>query len=416
MSEYQSYLRQFLSYLGLRQRTQSKDSEEISHLSTPKPNSKGPQPFRDMDRVANFFLIWCFAAVVICAVYGIHVAGWGGCVAPVLWAFALFAAGAVVGFLFGIPKTLQSAPRRPLATEFEKLSGPSSSSSMGTIPPTSRPDRGPAYAPNTNLEEISDWLTKIIVGFGLIQLKNVPGQLHQLGERVGQSLDVSKPHEYASFGLAIVVFFLAAGFLFSYLMMRLFISGALVRGDRDLDEANRIVTVQTDVVSSQVKAAPPAEPSPPAAPGQLDPALVALAKQYNDVNISDYTLRVQTKDDLAARMGKYVLDHGIPHELLADSDDQALFCALATAVITSPDPSATPHLLKIASKATRLHVRYRIILAFGKLYKNGFLTSSDKSTVIALIRQQRSTADAPLQRLIDQTLTLLQGDQTSQWA
>jgi hypothetical protein len=49
---------------------------------------------------------------------------------------ALFVAGCILGFLFGIPKVLKE----------------SSSSTVGS------------FSDNANLEEISDWLTKIIVG------------------------------------------------------------------------------------------------------------------------------------------------------------------------------------------------------------------------------------------------------------
>jgi hypothetical protein len=57
--------------------------------------------------------------------------------------------GGLLGFLFGIPRALQQAsvvvpdPTMPL------------------IQPASASD-----APNTNLEQISDWLTKILVGVG----------------------------------------------------------------------------------------------------------------------------------------------------------------------------------------------------------------------------------------------------------
>ena len=51
--------------------------------------------------------------------------------------------GGVVGFLFGIPLT--SKQRAAAANDSQ-------------------------YEPNTNLEQVSDWLTKIIVGVGLVQL------------------------------------------------------------------------------------------------------------------------------------------------------------------------------------------------------------------------------------------------------
>src|SRR5262249_23262070 len=59
-----------------------------------------------------------------------------------LVAGASFVSGCLVGFLFAIPRTVQGE-------EGSKVSGPSQQTQ---------------YRPNTNLEQISDWLTKILVG------------------------------------------------------------------------------------------------------------------------------------------------------------------------------------------------------------------------------------------------------------
>src|SRR5215831_2761083 len=64
--------------------------------------------------------------------------------------------GALLGFVFGIPRTLQHdiAPSpNPGIAEQDQI----------------------AYQINTNLEQISDWLTKIIIGVGLIELGNIGG-------------------------------------------------------------------------------------------------------------------------------------------------------------------------------------------------------------------------------------------------
>src|SRR5438552_685547 len=78
--------------------------------------------------------------------------------AGAMWALACFAVGVVTGFLFGIPRVLQGTDSGAEAT---------------------------AHTPyqqrvNTNLEQISDWLTKIIVGLGLVQLTKVPGYLSKV--------------------------------------------------------------------------------------------------------------------------------------------------------------------------------------------------------------------------------------------
>jgi len=40
------------------------------------------------------------------------------------------------------------------------------------------------YMPNTNLEDVSDWLTKIIIGVTLTQLTKIPGYLQSIADNI----------------------------------------------------------------------------------------------------------------------------------------------------------------------------------------------------------------------------------------
>ncbi|MDP9839496.1 hypothetical protein J2T09_004272 [Neorhizobium huautlense] len=71
-------------------------------------------------------------------------------------AAAATAVGGMLGFLFGIPRVLQKAPETPKAGE------PQLSSKAEQL-----------FATNTSLEDISDWLTKIIIGIGLVQFDTI---------------------------------------------------------------------------------------------------------------------------------------------------------------------------------------------------------------------------------------------------
>lgn len=118
---------------------------------------------------------------------------------------ACFLSGALLGFLFGVPKTLQ-----------------------GTV----TADRQTAYKINTSFEEISDWLTKMIIGVGLVELKNIPPALMTLNEYVARAA----PHEGAEAVIgATVVFFSAAGLLVGYLSTRLYISRAFKSADEEMN-------------------------------------------------------------------------------------------------------------------------------------------------------------------------------------
>lgn len=101
---------------------------------------------------------------------------------------AACAIGGFVGFLFGVPRTLQSD--RPA-------------------------NAGTSYVANTNLEQISDWLTKILVGVGLVQIGRAPDALVDLATALGPVFgDVSTS---PAFGLSIVMYFAVAGLGIAYL-------------------------------------------------------------------------------------------------------------------------------------------------------------------------------------------------------
>ncbi len=118
--------------------------------------------------------------------------------------------GGFVGFIFGIPRTLQGGGDSAQGNE----SG------------------GVAYRHNTNLEQISDWLTKILVGIGLIQLGKAPAQLGRLAASLGPGFGDARGAE--SFGLAVVLYFAVSGFLFGFLWTRLFLPGAFRVADLEL--------------------------------------------------------------------------------------------------------------------------------------------------------------------------------------
>jgi hypothetical protein len=122
-----------------------------------------------------------------------------------------FAVGTLFGFLFGIPRTLQDQ------------GGAGTQATSGS---------GPLQATNTNLEQISDWLTKILVGVGLTQLNNIRHELRDLGNyfAIGSSPAVT---------LAMVLNFSVAGFLTGYLLTRLFLTGAFLAVERSLRELTK---------------------------------------------------------------------------------------------------------------------------------------------------------------------------------
>lgn len=123
------------------------------------------------------------------------------------WGLAYFGVSFIVGFLFAYPRTLQGDADKKSPYE---------------------------QRVNTNLEQISDWLTKIIVGLGLVELKQIPPKLGQAGTWMAQSFALAGAPSNAldSFCTAFILYFSVVGFLSGHLSTRMFLSAAFYRGDQ----------------------------------------------------------------------------------------------------------------------------------------------------------------------------------------
>lgn len=126
-------------------------------------------------------------------------------------ASAAIAAGSMLGFLFGVPKA-------------SRILGPDHT-----------PDSGdePAYLPNTNLETISDWLTKVIVGIGLVQLREVIGWIDQIGQHAGNAMGGTMVMRVIATSLLVHNFLMGffQGFLVAYLYLPKVFAAARLSAD-----------------------------------------------------------------------------------------------------------------------------------------------------------------------------------------
>jgi hypothetical protein len=247
---------------------------------------------------AGWAALLCYAV----ATSGLSFAG------PLLWSLALLIAGMGLGFLFGIPKVLQGTkPRRAVKGE-----APGSDQT----PAAETPAEGYAQRVNTNLEEISDWLTKIIVGLGLVELRKLPPFMTQLAQRIAGSF--GQADAPVSVALAMVVFFPVSGFLYGYLMTRLYLQGALARAERDL--TSRLEAVEQQAASASQKSSA---------------ALTTLAAQIERARAS---LSAEVGEGKEAA-GKALWDSD-PHKGLAggraESDDRRLTATIRPVTANSP--------------------------------------------------------------------------------
>lgn len=105
------------------------------------------------------------------------------------------------------------------------------------------------YQPNTNLEQISDWLTKILVGVGLTHLARIQEGFTVVGAALARGFGTGVGE---LFGLALVVYFVICGFLYGYLWARLNLLTAFM--GLDLDWFNKRID-HAELVSRQAEEA-----------------------------------------------------------------------------------------------------------------------------------------------------------------
>lgn len=165
------------------------------------------EPRKDTDEPLESTPAWLllgalasFATVILVA-YGVIVHSTSLLVIEVLLGVTGLSVGGFFGFLFGMPRS-----------------------------PTETTD---GYKPSTNLEQVSDWLTKILIGAGLVQLGSLRDSLAGIGTLVATS------HEPVPTGASlvsqlVVILYLIIGFLASFLWTRIYYGPIQALADRDL--------------------------------------------------------------------------------------------------------------------------------------------------------------------------------------
>jgi hypothetical protein len=187
----------------------------------------------DLSRVASVIAVSIGLGGLVIWFYG------GRSAAAFLWGLACLTAGAIVGFLFGIPRVLQGSDGRPERGDRNRATGQRGSGEQSSNPSaapepaagdrTLDPSSDYRQQVNTNLEQISDWLTKIIVGLGLVELRNIPGYVDSMAERLAQCFETPCGMAFAG---ALIVYFSVVGFFSGYLLTRLFLASAFSRADQ----------------------------------------------------------------------------------------------------------------------------------------------------------------------------------------
>jgi hypothetical protein len=117
---------------------------------------------------------------------------------------------------------------------------------------------GNDYALNNGLVEISDWLTKIIVGLVLINLKEIPGYFINLGEYVSVSTKY-KGELLNIYTISIVIYFGFLGLYIGYNYMRLVLSNKYKKADDRLirkaleEEKEKVLKIKEECYQKDLK-------------------------------------------------------------------------------------------------------------------------------------------------------------------
>ncbi|MEO1730601.1 MAG: hypothetical protein AAFR64_07675 [Pseudomonadota bacterium] len=163
------------------------------------------EPLRFWEYVALSGYVIGFVAV---ATFAFSKGSWSVLAVLMVVGSASWLGGSLLGFLFGVPR-------------IRTAEGASNTTSSGNFAPEVRH--------NTNMEQISDWLTKIIVGATLVQIGTIIEKLNELSIAIGKGIgsDESFLMEATVAG-GVIIFHFAAGFIWAYLWCSLRISRELI--------------------------------------------------------------------------------------------------------------------------------------------------------------------------------------------
>lgn len=142
------------------------------------------------DRLRVILSVIAIVVLVVQGGYSASSGGASGMTAGLLLGAAFLMVGGLLGFVFGLPSP---HPQRPL-TE----------------------DRVGPVTVNTNLEKVSNWLTKVLLGAGLVYIRELVRAFFDAGEYVAQAANIERGAAILSAtGVALAISGLAVAYLFT---------------------------------------------------------------------------------------------------------------------------------------------------------------------------------------------------------
>lgn len=208
-----SRLRQFMICLkGLVSHRSHRKNPDEKQPDTDKRTNQQPSPGKEIERIVRTVTAFLITAVLVMSFmlgdsaktpsFGVSVT------ALLLFTGAMFV-GAGLGFLFGLPRSRLG----DLTTVANADTDKAKAATSGTAAVSLTPSR--YYLTNSNLNKVSDWLTTVVVGLGLVNIRSTVPALRDLSAALQEPLG-GQPYGGAA-GLSLLFTGAFAGFLIMYL-------------------------------------------------------------------------------------------------------------------------------------------------------------------------------------------------------
>jgi cytochrome bd-type quinol oxidase subunit 2 len=134
-----------------------------------------------------------------------------------------FVFGGFLGFVFGVPKSAAETQGFPTDTSHQ--------------------------VQKTNLEQISNWLTTVIVGLGLTQVLTIPGSVWSVAKTIAESFDSGSTILPVIF-VSLLVYFFIIGLFSVYYLARTFIPLSFQRIEEELEKRRNMFYPLTESASA----------------------------------------------------------------------------------------------------------------------------------------------------------------------
>ena len=226
---------------------------------------------------------------------------------------AFTAGGFFVGLLFSMPRALA------VGADIQAKVAPKADATEAPVATSVIPSER-LYSINTNLEQVSDWLTKIIVGVGLVEAQRLAGFIWSAAMTLGaefnqgqQSLDADNATGLA---LGMILGFPMLGFLIGFFSVRLYISRAIYAADTEILKPPTYTTATKKAVDEALKQQSAVPPGAEDQTHAFAPTSAPAAEPAVDAALSLPLDRLQTASDLATR-GRAALLKGRFEEAVA---------------------------------------------------------------------------------------------------